>query len=131
MPRECHTWETFDPILVHHKVKATGTYNFLQACIQIPSAINLDLLDELCSDYWDWQLPLLLRFGFPLDFPDYAHSKLISSDINHASALQFPGDIKHYLETEIKHRAIIGPFDSPPCGKKHTSISVYVQAKAG
>ena len=110
---------------MHHKVRATGSYNFLQARIQIPSTINLDLLDKLCGDYWDWQLPLFLRFGFPLDFPQEARSKLISSNVNHASALQYPGDIKHYLETEIKHKAIVGPFHSPPFGD-NTQVSPFM-----
>ena len=30
--------------------------------------MNLDLIDQLASSYWDWQLPLFLRFGFPMDF---------------------------------------------------------------
>ena len=47
---------------------------------------------------------------------------LKSSDSNHASALQFPEDIKNYIETERKYKAITGPFSEPPFGNKtHTS----------
>ena len=59
----------FDPVLCHKEVKATGTYNFQQAKIQLPSKINFDLLEGLSRDYWDYQLPYFLKFGFPLDFP--------------------------------------------------------------
>ena len=28
----------------------------------------LDLIDKLPASYWDWQLPLFLGYGFPMDF---------------------------------------------------------------
>ena len=101
VPKEVYTWDTFDAIKVYEKVKATGTYNFLQARIQIPTNITLDLLDKVCEGYWDWQLPLRLRYGFPLAFPEKALSSLISSEVNHSSALQFPSDIKIILSLKF------------------------------
>ena len=125
VPNEIYTWDTFDAIKVHEKVKATGTYNFLEARIQIPSSINLELLDKVCEGYWDWQLPLLLRYGFPLDFPKKALASLISSEVNHSSALQFPSDIENYLKSEIQHHAIIGPYKNLPfC--KDTQVSPFI-----
>ena len=125
VPKEVYTWDTFDAIKVYEKVKATGTYNFLQARIQIPTNITLDLLDKVCEGYWDWQLPLLLRYGFPLDFPEKALSSLISSEVNHSSALKHPSDIVNYLDSEIQHHAIIGPFKNPPFGK-NTQVSPFM-----
>ena len=61
--------EQFDPIAVPKTVRGTGKYNFEGAKIQLPSKINFQLLEYLTQDYWDYQLPYFLKFGFPLDFP--------------------------------------------------------------
>ena len=115
--KEILTWENFDPIALHNKFFASKKYNFLGLRIQLPTRINLDKFDRLANGYWDWQLPILLRFGFPLDFPGDARSQLISSEENHASAVNYPQDIEKYLDTEIKHSAIFGPYTAPPFGK--------------
>ena len=52
-----------DPVKLDDYVKA-----FVGARVQVNHTINLDLVDELAKHYWDWQLPLLLRYGFPMDF---------------------------------------------------------------
>ena len=72
------------------------------------------MLDKLTVGYWDLQLPLLLKFGFPLNFLDKAQDLIISTEKNHASAEQFPRDISKYLSSEIGHRAFAGPFKGPP-----------------
>ena len=41
---------------------------FVAARVQVNFDMNLDLVDVLAKDYWDWQLPLYLRYGFPMDF---------------------------------------------------------------
>ena len=58
---------------------------FLGARVQVNFDINVDLLDSLAQDYWDWQLPLYLRYGFPMDFKG-THSDLSSTMESHASA---------------------------------------------
>ena len=76
----------------------------------------------LQSIYWDWQLPLFLKFGFPLDFPDEKRHCLASTNINHSSAIDYEDDIEHYLNVERQHGAIVGPFTDPPFGNStHTS----------
>ena len=125
IPNEVYNSTEFDPVKVHHKVLATGKYNFQEARIQVPSDINFELLEKVCIGYWDWQLPLLLKFGFPLDFPDKARGSLVSTEENHASARNFPQDIRKYLDTEISHKAIMGPFKQPPFGKT-TQISPFM-----
>ena len=44
--------------------------------------INFKKFDQLAQGYWDWHLPLLLRYRFPLDFPKDKREALCSSD-NH------------------------------------------------
>ena len=57
-----------DPVALYRYVKSFGSPNFLGARVQVNHTMNLELLDVLAKDYWDWQLPLLLRYGFPMDF---------------------------------------------------------------
>ena len=117
--------EQFDPIEVHKQVRATGKYNYEEAKIQLPSQINFDLLAELSKDYWDYQLPLFLRFGFPLDFPKNKESHLKTAEENHASAVKYDKHIETYLDTERKLKAITGPYKNPPYGDL-TQISPFM-----
>ena len=87
--------------------------------INIKSQLNPDMWEAQLHDYWDKQLPLLIRFGFPLDFD--RKSVLSSQDHNHSSANLFLEDINAYLNEEIKYGAILGPFTAPPLAELHTS----------
>ena len=87
---------------MHKQVRKTGRYNFEEAKIQLPSNINFDLLEQLSSDYWDYQLKSFFKFGFPLDFPRDKESQLLTTDISHASARDHPQHIDTYLKTEIE-----------------------------
>ena len=80
--------------------------------INIPSQLNPEVWDQQLRDYWDKQLPLLIRFGFPLDY--VRKGILVSHHDNHSSAKLYPKDIQDYLEEEITHSAVVGPFDEPP-----------------
>ena len=44
----------------------------------------------------------------------------MSDLINHASANKFPTHVDHYLSEELRHDAILGPFETPPI-PLHTS----------
>ena len=115
-PKEIITQHNFDPVKLHQRVFNSGQYNFLGTRIQLPSSINFKKFDELAQGYWDWHLPLLLRYGFPLDFPNDKRKELCSSDSNHTSAIDFPQDIEHYIKTEVRLKAMAGPYDHPPYG---------------
>ena len=124
-PNYVLTAENFDPMWVHKQVRKTGKYNFEEAKIQLPSKINFDLLDELSSDYWDYQLNSFLMFGFPLDFPKDKESQLSTTDTSHASARDHPRHIEAYLRTEMEHNAIKGPYKDPPYGES-THVSPFM-----
>ena len=79
--------------------------------INTSSQLNPDVWDAYLHDYWDKQLPLLIRFGFPLDFD--RKNVLLSKEDNHSSAQLFPKDIEAYLDEEIKYGAILGICISP------------------
>ena len=87
--------------------------------ISIPSQLNPEVWDHQLEDDWDKQLPLLIRFGFPLDYD--RKDILASHHETHTSAKLYPKDIQAYLEEEIKHNAVLGPFDQPPIKNLHVS----------
>ena len=87
--------------------------------ITLTSQLNPDTWDAYLQDYWDKQLPLLLRFGFSLDYN--RDGVLESQEDNHTSAKSFQEDITAYLDEEISHRAILGPFASRPLDNLHVS----------
>ena len=60
-----------------------------------------------------------VKFGFPLDIRD--HSNIRSDFINHPTPTNFPEHVHHYIETEKKHGAPLGPFLTPPVNNLHVS----------
>ena len=76
------------------------------------SNVKIDKWKFHLSDYWDRQLLDLLEFGFPLDFD--TNTVLNSSEENHASAKQFSSHVETYIREELKHGAILGPFEHKP-----------------
>ena len=108
-----------DPIKLYHITRNEITFNYLSAQIQLDSQLNADMWEKLLENYWDRQLPYLIRYGFPLDF--HRNSKLGKNDKSHTSALAFPQDTDAYLKEEISHGAIFGPFKHPPFNAFHTS----------
>ena len=88
--------------------------------MKVDSQLNLEAnwKAEL-HDYWDSQLIDLLYFGFPFDFN--WNSPLRWEGENHKSALNFPRDIEVYLDEELHHKAIVGPFEGHPCTAGHFS----------
>ena len=104
---------------IHDKVCRSGHFNFMQAQIQIKSQLNPDVWDKYLTNYWDKQLGLLIRYGFPLDF-DY-QTPLKSNESNHKSAVDFQDHVELYLQEEMDHGAILGPFRHPPIKQLHIS----------
>ena len=62
---------------------------------------------------------MLIKYGFPLDFDRKTH--IVSEEINHKSATQYPSHVDFYLEEEIRHGAMLGSFPEPPIHNLHTS----------
>ena len=101
-----------DIIEAHKIVTKTGLPNFMAARILVQGQLNIKKWKKYLCNYWDNQLIDLLTFGFPLDF-DRSVS-LHTTLENHKSAQQFPDQVQEYVETEIHHGAILGPFKDPP-----------------
>ena len=97
----------------HKLVQSSGTHNYLGCRIPVNSHLKIDKWAYYLGDYWDQQIVDLLHYGFPLDFT--RGSPLTSTYDNHTSALADIEHVNQYVEEELQHGAIIGPFDSVPC----------------
>ena len=104
----------FDLLTIHHKIRSTNNYNFLDAQIQVPSQVKIEAWEAYLKNYWDKQLVQPIRYGFPLSFDNKVN--LLSSDVNHSSAREFPEDIKTYIQEEKAFNAFndFGTFKEPP-----------------
>ena len=91
----------------------------METQIQIQSQLKPDVWQQYLNNYWDSQLVLLLRYGFPLDF-DYV-SPLKSVQQNHSSAIDYTEDVKAYLTEEKDFGAMLGPFQEPLIENLHVS----------
>ena len=64
-------------------------------------------------------MPLLIKFGFPLDFD--RDSAITSQCINHKSATEYLDHVMAYLKEELQYQAILGPFKQLPIDQLHIS----------
>ena len=97
---------------IFDKVADTGCYNFEQARVRVPSGLNVEAWKSYLSDYADRQICHFLEFGWPISF-DRAQP-LISTFQDHPSRKEHPESIKFYIETELGHEALLGPFNGKP-----------------
>ena len=106
-------WEKVTDILEAHQIiRDSGVPNFLKDRIPVVIQLNPDRWSFHLQDYWDKQLPGLIKDRFPLDFD--RKSELEPTYDNHASANQYVDQLDHYLTEELKYGAIYGPFKQLP-----------------
>ena len=104
---------------IYTTVTAQGRYNHEGARCRVPSGLNIDAWRRYLTDYTDTRLVEFLEFGWPINFDRSA--ALQSTLDNHASAVQYSADIDFYIDTEIGHAALLGPFNGPPVAPTHIS----------
>ena len=108
-----------DILQLHKLLRLDGRHNFRGLQIPVASKLNYDIWGKYLTEYWDWQLPLLIKYGFPLDFDRNIHLTL--DKINHKSATGYPDHVDTYLKEEIENKAMLGPFKAPPIDNLHVS----------
>lgn len=86
--------------------------NFIGAKIQVHSALNLDQWDTALQQYHDKEVCEFLRYGWPLGYLSDVHPASITD--NHASAMLHEKHITKFIQTELEHNAILGPFHQEP-----------------
>lgn len=105
-------WETFpDFCELYTYIKSFNLPNFLGAKITLKSDLNLEQWEKMLYTYHDRELCHFLRHGWPIGY--HKPDPPISADENHHTAKAFPSHV-HFIEVELGHKAIIGPFPSKP-----------------
>ena len=101
-----------DILQLHNILRSDGRHNYAGLQIPVPSKLNYDVWGKYLTEYWDWQLPVLIKYGFPLDFDRALH--ISSEKINHKSATSYPDHMDAYLKEEIDNKAMLGSFNTLP-----------------
>ena len=101
-----------DIIQSHYIVKSSGLPKFLKSRIPVNTNLNIKNWRLYLNNYWDQQLPDLLEYGFPLDFDRNCQLQSVYS--NHKSADIHLDQVKNYIQEELSHKAITGPFQYFP-----------------
>lgn len=97
---------------LYNKIKEVGRPNYLGARIPLKSGLNMKAWYTLLEHYHDYQLCDLLQYGWPLgylrDLPP------TSSPVNHPSATAHMGHVRKFVDQELQHDALVGPFTADP-----------------
>ena len=99
---------------IYDTVKSSGRHNHEHAHIKLPTALNIEVWKAECTGHpQDREVMQGIQHGFPIQ---YAGPPIYESQggQNHASATNYPAHIQSYIEEEIAHGAMEGPFPSPP-----------------
>lgn len=97
---------------LYDEVKSFNLPNFLGAQKTVPSGLNLQRWESELSTYHDREICYFLRYGWPVGY--HLHKHPVSAPENHASAKNHSTHVSHYIQTELSHEAIVGPFKSSP-----------------
>lgn len=97
---------------LYDAVKSFNLPNFLGARKTVPSELKLKNWERELSSYHDREICYFLRYGWPVGY--HLQKPPVSAPENHPSARNYPKHLRQYIETELSHRAIVGPFKSVP-----------------
>lgn len=97
---------------VYSKIKDTLKPNCFGAKIPLQSDLVIPAWRKELADYHDEMLCDFLEFGWPLGY----HSDVApqTTDKNHPSGEAFRPHISQFIEKELNHKAVLGPFHHDP-----------------
>lgn len=93
-------------------IKDSALPNFMHAKIPVPSGLKVDQWELALHYYHDKQLCMYLRYGWPIGY--LHHRPPVAIPVNHKSALEFPDHVSKFIDVELSHHALVGPFTHPP-----------------
>ena len=97
---------------IYTTVRATALPNYLGAKIPIPSGLNIPAWRKLLTGYHDRHMVDFLEYGWPVDYT--ADTPPNPTNGNHQEDPTNTVFIESYVETEMRHGALLGPFTNPP-----------------
>lgn len=102
-------------LAIYQTVRASGTYNVLQARIPLPSLLKYANWEAAATGHIDdpWIIDLV-RFGFPLQFKGSFDEVSTKEYDNHQSASNYAKHVESYIEIEVANQTLIGPFREKP-----------------
>ena len=95
-------------------IRQSGMINALGCKIKIPSPWNVQLFRELLVGYHDQGVVDFMEFGWPIDVCEVEKQKVMP--VNQAGARNNLVKVKKYVEEELAHGTVIGPFKDNPLG---------------
>ena len=106
-------WDKY-PYYTHlySTVRESAVPNYLKVRWPVPSALKISNWRTALKDYMDVTLVDFLAFGWPIDYT--ADGPPTPTYVNHARKQEDIIHIEKYIETELKHNALLGPFLEPP-----------------
>lgn len=97
---------------LYQRIKSYNLPNALGAKITLSSGLNLERWEHHLRDYYDKEVCAYLRFGWPLGFS--GNKPPVSVDHNHPSGDNYEKHVQQFIQTELAHKAIVGPFKGEP-----------------
>ena len=97
---------------IYDQVRECAVPNYCGKRIPVPSALTIQAWRSLLVDYHDTQLPDFLEYGWPADYT--APRPPIPATSNHRESPDQTHHIQEYVDAELTHGALLGPFDAPP-----------------
>ena len=93
---------------IHH----SGVPNYRGTHIPLRFSFNWEYLEQNISGYHDQKLFDYIKLGFPLGLNHLPDIK-VNAETNHSSATLHPQAVDQYIEVELNHGALLGPFRDP------------------
>ena len=62
---------------LHRELRKDERHNYVGLQVPVQSKLNAEKWASYLADYWDWQLLLLVKYGFPLDLKEIVLSVMI------------------------------------------------------
>ena len=90
-------------------ITRSGKFNFLGCRIQMPSAFNIPIIEQMLQCYHDRQVVQFLEFGWPINYA--GDNPPFGPVENHNGAKDFPEFIESKIRSEVSRLRVIGPCD--------------------
>ena len=111
-PSEAFRSQAPEAVRIYDAVRAVGLPNYRGAKIPVQHNLNIDTWRSYAHLLTDNSLVPMLAYGFPAGYEASVPPSVVRQ--NHSSATAYAHHVVKYIKTGLDHRALIGPFYSPP-----------------
>lgn len=97
---------------LYNNIIAKAVPNFLGAKAPVKSGLQIQKWRDCLTDYHDSFLCDFLEFGWPLGYKAEGPPESVAT--NHPSAKAHMPHVTKFIQEELNHDALLGPFEEPP-----------------